>query len=323
MKKNIWILYLAVCLPLVVGAELKVATLAVLDFELPKTEEARGFARAAGNSQVDSFGAEIASFLNVSLSDYENLLLVEREDLMRLLAEQELGASGLADPQTAARIGRLLGAQVFVSGRVVEMGSRSFLVSRIVGTETGRVFSERVEFASREEVVDAVDVLAERVAGRVEDHYRAFIPEPEDPDAFIAALLPLVEGVELPSVSVEIPEEHLTRLIPDPAVETELQRALLALGFEVIDPAHSTRRPDIRILGEAFSEVGMRRGDLVACRARLEVKLIRTADGQLLHADRSTAVAVDLAEHVAAKEALARTARQTAEAIVRHLVPTE
>ena len=320
MKNIILALTLTAWMPIFLAAETKVATVAVFNFAVPDTEPSRGFARASGQTDRDTFGEDVASFLTSDLSNYQHLLLVEREGFQKLLAEQEIGAAGFTDAQTSARIGRLLGAQVFVSGRIVEIGSRSFLVSRVVGTGTGRVFSDRVEFPDRDNIVESIDALAVIVARRIENHYDELVPEPENPDAIIAKLAPLVEGVDLPSVSVSIPEEHLSRAIPDPAVETEFQRILLQLGFEVIDPKHSTRRPDIRIIGEAFSEVGARRGDLVACRARLEVQLISTSDGALLHADRETAVAVDVAEHVAAKEALSRTARQAVEAVVHKLI---
>ena len=76
--------------------------------------------------------------------------------------------------------------------------------------------------------------------------------------------------------------------------------------------AKSTIKPDVEITGEAFSERGLQRGSLIACRARVEVKVRRLSDGVILSADRQAGVAVDLAEHIAAKSALQAAARDLA-----------
>ena len=86
-------------------------------------------------------------------------------------------------------------------------------------------------------------------------------------------------------------------------------------GFSLVD-AKSAIKPDIEIIGEAFSERGLRKGNLIGCRARVEVKVRRVSDGVILRADRQVGVAVDLAEHVAAKSALQSAARELAMRVI-------
>ena len=83
----------------------------------------------------------------------------------------------------------------------------------------------------------------------------------------------------------------------DPVAQTEMKLNLQQLGFEVIDPKASNKTPDVEIAGEAFSELAGRHGNLVSCRARVEIRAVRRKDGsgKLLLADRQTDVAVDLA----------------------------
>ena len=103
-----------------------------------------------------------------------------------------------------------------------------------------------------------------------------------------------------------------TRRVPDPAVQTELQHTLQALGFTFVeDPA----KAGWSITGEAFSERGLQRGNLITCRARVEVKL-KKAGVDTVIVDRQTDVAIDLAEHIAAKSALANAASALAERMV-------
>ena len=105
----------------------------------------------------------------------------------------------------------------------------------------------------------------------------------------------------------------------DPAAETELLLILQKSGFKTIDEK-STEKPDLEITGEAFSAYGVRKGSLISCRARIEVKVHEKMTGQLLIAERQTSVAVDIAEQTAAKTALENAALELAERLVPRLV---
>ena len=67
-------------------------------------------------------GTGVAEMLVSALADTKKYTLIEREKLEAVLAEQKLGASGAVTAQTAAKIGRLLGAQYIVTGAVTEFG---------------------------------------------------------------------------------------------------------------------------------------------------------------------------------------------------------
>jgi len=67
---------------------------------------------------------------------------------------------------------------------------------------------------------------------------------------------------------------------------------------------NSTNRPAIEITSEAFSEFGMRKGNLQSCRARMEIKTHEVVSGMIITVDQQTSVAVDIAKHIAAKSAL-------------------
>jgi hypothetical protein len=65
----------------------------------------------------------------------------------------------------------------------------------------------------------------------------------------------------------------------------------------------------VELVGEAFSELGMRKGNLISCKARVELKAIQKSTGKILAIDRQTSVAVDLSEQIAAKSALQKAAQ--------------
>jgi len=67
-------------------------------------------------------GTGIADMMVTALAETKKYTLIERDKLEKVLEEQKLGASGAVTAQTAAKIGRLLGAQYIITGSVTEFG---------------------------------------------------------------------------------------------------------------------------------------------------------------------------------------------------------
>jgi len=264
-------------------------------------------------------GGEVAALLNANLSAVPQLLLVEREELEKLLGEQELGRSGMVSPETSARIGYLTGAKVLVTGRFFQTGGKYFLVAKVMSTETSRVYGELASFTDPGALDKATEELGLKVAAVLEKRGETLLAPVEEPEAWIGRLRKLVEGKQLPSVSVSVTEQHFRRPVIDPAVETELMLLLQKLGFKVVDAKRSGEKADVAISGEAFSELGGRKGNLVFCRGRVELKVTQTAGSTLLAVDRQTDVGVDLAENVAGKSALENAARKLLERLLPKL----
>lgn len=67
-------------------------------------------------------GTGIADMMVTALAESKKYTIIEREKLEKVMEEQKLGASGAVTPQTAAKIGRLLGANYIITGSVTEFG---------------------------------------------------------------------------------------------------------------------------------------------------------------------------------------------------------
>ena len=116
----------------------------VIDFEnKTKYGEAR-----LGNSATD--------ILITELVKSGKFIVVERDKIHKLMEEQKLGMTGAIDPNTAAKVGRILGLNAIVTGSVSQFGVRTegseYIVTqskrqvaevtvdiRVVDVETGQV----------------------------------------------------------------------------------------------------------------------------------------------------------------------------------------
>jgi curli biogenesis system outer membrane secretion channel CsgG len=140
-----------------------------------------------------------------------------------------------------------------------------------------------------------------------------------------------------PKIMVIVPEYHITFRIPDPAGETEILRKFLEAGFRAVDPSmyatlrkgarfsEAVKNPmaaislgkefgaDIVIFGEAFSERVDAKSNPVTCRARVEVRAVRTDNAEIVATNGAQAGGQDLAETTAAKTALKNAGGQIAD----------
>jgi TolB-like protein len=304
MKKN---LITTLALLLITGATVcraaqAVLTIAVFDFE-------------SKDETVRDLGPKVATLINASLSAEPQLITVERAELDKVLGEQELGLSGTVSADTAARVGHLTGAKVLVSGRVFKVEGELILVAKVIGTETSRVYGETVKGKSSASIADLAAELAKKIAADVTQKGDTLVAKAVSREERIAAIKKALKSDKLPVVSVKIAERHFSGPTIDPAAETEFGKTLQDCGFKLADDK-SDLKPDLEITGEALSEFGMRKGNLVSCKARVEIKVHDRVTGNFIVVDRQTSVAVDLTEQVAAKTALQNAALELAERVL-------
>ena len=284
----------------------EILTVAVFDFE-------------SKDEAVRDLGPKVATLINANLSAEPQLITVERAELEKVLGEQELGLSGTVSPDTAAKVGHLTGAKVLVTGRVFKVDKELVIVSKIIGTETSRVYGELVKGTSASAITDLSTELAKKIAATVNTKGSTLVAKVESREDRIARIKKLVAQKTLPSVSVKIGERHFGQPVIDPAAETELGLILKECGFTLVDDK-SPQKADVEITGDAFSAYAMRKGNLISCKARVELKAQKRT-GEILAVDRETSVAVDIAEQTAAKTALQKAAAELAERLTRKMVP--
>ena len=140
----------------------------------------------------------------------------------------------------------------------------------------------------------------------------------ETPQERMEKIKKALKDKTLPVLSISISERHFNGPTIDPAAETEFGKIASECGFRLAD-AKSDSKPDVEIAGEALSQFGMRKGNLISCKARVEIKVREKSTGNLLFVDRQTSVAVDLTEQIAAKTALQNAAAELAERILPKL----
>jgi TolB-like protein len=288
--------------------------------DAPKVYAVAIFPFQERGNDVKGQGSKVTDILFANLIADPQLMLVDREELRKLLDEQELSLSGLANPAEATKVGQLTGAKMLITGSVVQSDTTLYLVTKVISTETGRVLGASVKGTVRDKLDDLVTDLAGKLTETIDARGADILPTIVKREDRLAALKKKVGEDKRPTVIVKVAERHIGQATIDPAAETEITLWCKELGFEVLDAALAgAREADILITGEGFSEFAARHGNLVSVKSRVEIKAINRKSGETIAIDRDVTVAVDLSEQLAGKSALQDAAANIAERILPKL----
>lgn len=183
---------------------------------------ARGLVFGIDPEAIESFGVGVQQILITELAQNTQLRVVDRSVIRDIMAEQDLVVSGRVDPETAARVGHLVGARYVITGGFNQDTEGLFrLDGRIVDVETSEILH------------------ADRTQTRGASAYYA---------AILTLSNELTESVELPPLPVEVRDARESRgaSIPRQAVILYSQ----AQFFQDRGETDRARRLYVRITNE-------------------------------------------------------------------------
>jgi TolB-like protein len=274
-------------------------------------------------TEVKGQGAKVTDILFAELVAQPELLLVDREELLKTVAEQELSLSGIVNPAEANKVGHLTGAKVLITGSILQTDKTVYVVAKIIGSETSRVLGASAKGMASDKLDVLVADLAKQITTTINERSEELLPKVVAKEDRLAKLKESFPKGKRPVVFISVPEGHFGTpvVVIDPAVQTELSLICKELGFEVLDPETAARsQADVIISGEGFSETAGRLGGLITVKSRVELKVVERATNRIIAVDRETDFTVDLTEQIAGKKALQNAAFTLAERVLPKLI---
>jgi len=93
------------------------------------------------DGQPTVLGTYVSEELVTDLFTIGGLAIVERSMLDKLVGELRLGQTGLIDPDTAKRLGKIAGVDAIVTGTITDLQTYVALNCRLIDAQTGNIFS--------------------------------------------------------------------------------------------------------------------------------------------------------------------------------------
>lgn len=97
-------------------------------------------------------GKLVAERLTTRLARTGEFNVIERSRLEAAMKELNLASSGVIDPGTAARAGRILGAEAVVTGTLTRLNGKFEINARLIDTETGGILAAAAEQLDEDEL---------------------------------------------------------------------------------------------------------------------------------------------------------------------------
>lgn len=110
-----------------------------------------------------AFEVGLQQMLITELAVNSELRLVDRSRIQEVLAEIELGASGKVDANTAAQVGKIVGARYMIMGGFIDWYSDLRFDARIVDVETSEIIQAKFVRGKREDMFEMIVELADQV----------------------------------------------------------------------------------------------------------------------------------------------------------------
>jgi TolB-like protein len=122
------------------------------------------FDNTAKKADFDWLSKGVADMTATDLASSPRAVLVEREQLEKVLKEQEIAYSGMADPATAPELGKILNVQVLVYGSFIVSGPTIRLDAKAVSSTTGKVLAAAQASGDSSDIFGAQAELSSRLA---------------------------------------------------------------------------------------------------------------------------------------------------------------
>jgi TolB-like protein len=121
----------------------------------------------AKTNEFGNLGGPLRDMLTTDLSEVKNLLMVDRQSLEKVINEQNLNNSNRFDQNTATRLGKLLGAEIVITGTYFEFYSSLRVDAKIINVETGEILHSVGVDGPRENLLELKNLLVNKIIEKI------------------------------------------------------------------------------------------------------------------------------------------------------------
>ncbi|MFA5138251.1 MAG: CsgG/HfaB family protein [Elusimicrobiota bacterium] len=146
-RRRTWTLLVAVAAALFLNGAAWAGSFKGLAKDLSRAARDSGITRVAVLPFEPADGSNAAEGWNISeklvtqIVRQRRFQAVERSFLRKLMEEHSLGRSGVLDPSTLRKVGKIFGVDGVITGSFVTMGSEALLNARFIDVETGVILA--------------------------------------------------------------------------------------------------------------------------------------------------------------------------------------
>jgi TolB-like protein len=148
----------ALALPVVAGAQDNRPVVVVFTFQ--------NSALGPAHAEFDNISTAVQDLLITDMASNAKIRLVDRSHIAEIQSEQNMVKGGMIDPQTAIRLGKIMGAQYAVTGGwIADKEGKAILTGRTIDIETSQIANPQKIEGKTENVLSMISDLSAKLNG--------------------------------------------------------------------------------------------------------------------------------------------------------------
>lgn len=164
-----------------------------------------------GNPELEPLKVGIAQMLTTDLVGAGQAKIVERVQLQAVLDELKLGHSAVADKDTSAKVGKLLGAEYLLMGSYFSLAGTLRVDARLVKVETGEIVHANGANGGVADFMELEHTLAASFRERLGQLLPGVVPALPEVTRAVAAAHPLDAALALSEGLIALDNHELPR----------------------------------------------------------------------------------------------------------------
>lgn len=196
----------------------------------------------AAKADFDGIATGIQDLLITDLASNTKIRLVDRSRISEILQEQNLVRSGQIDPQTAVKLGKILGAQYAITGGfMADKSGGAVMTGRTIDIETTQIANPQKITGKADDVLGMIAQLSSKISGDMNLTPKAGRPSGDAGAKSDAKTGPAQTGAPSTSTSPSktAPAETYAKALPtnivDKTMKTKLDAATMKLYSKALD----------------------------------------------------------------------------------------
>jgi len=123
------------------------------------------------NNQSFEHGCQLSALISAELSKRENLSLLERTELGKILEEHQLSLMSFSQIENNLKTSNLNGADYILVGRMYLLDNQVIVNTKLVATRSGRVFGSTFS-SNKSKIKDSLPELSRMISGMVAENIK-------------------------------------------------------------------------------------------------------------------------------------------------------
>ncbi len=221
----------------------------------------------AGRSDFDGIATGVQDLLITDLASNASIRLVDRARINAVLQEQNLAKNGQLDQATAARVGKILGAQYAITGGFMAAGKgQAVLTGRTIDLETTQIANPEKITGNSDDVLGMIAQLSSKLtsdmklttkpgrrvgdAGDAAKAAPAQSGSPTPSPTPAASSAPAKQASTQTAKSAPLEVEHFAKAVtqPEKLKQTKLDAATLKTYSDALDEVDKRNNPKAIVL---------------------------------------------------------------------------